>query len=140
MRAVSARYLSIASSRARCQVDARSWAALTIISTEPRGQAPSWFDSLTTNRALSRVVSIGSMPPKPTPITSNNDKSEPPSYYFIQSLARGLAVIQSFDDERAAQTVADVARATGQSRAVSRRLLLTLKDLGFVTNLAGISP
>lgn len=52
---------------------------------------------------------------------------------FVQSLARGLLVIRSFDEEHADQTLSDVARRTGLTRATARRLLLTLTDLGYVS-------
>lgn len=51
---------------------------------------------------------------------------------FIQSLARGLAVINSFSRERPSQTLSDVAQATGLTRATARRALLTLTELGYV--------
>lgn len=52
--------------------------------------------------------------------------------HFVQSAARVLAVIESFDEQRRTQTLAQVARATGLDRATARRLLLTLVDLGYV--------
>jgi IclR family pca regulon transcriptional regulator len=52
---------------------------------------------------------------------------------FVKSLARGLLVIQSFDDEYQVQTLSEVAKRTGLSRATARRLLLTLNDLGYAT-------
>lgn len=51
---------------------------------------------------------------------------------FVQSLDRGLAVLQAFNAERPAMTLADMARATGLTRATARRLLLTLVALGYV--------
>lgn len=50
----------------------------------------------------------------------------------VQSLARGLSVIQAFDAEHADMTLSDVARRTGLTRATSRRFLLTLVDLGYM--------
>ena len=50
---------------------------------------------------------------------------------FVQSLERGIAVLRSFDGEAPRQTLADVARATGLTRATARRLLLTLEHLGY---------
>lgn len=50
----------------------------------------------------------------------------------VQSLARGLAVIRAFGAEHPRRTLADVARATGLTRAAARRFLLTLADLGYV--------
>jgi IclR family pca regulon transcriptional regulator len=51
---------------------------------------------------------------------------------FLQSLERGLAVIQVFSEERPAMTLSEVARLTGMTRATARRILLTLKKLGHV--------
>ncbi|MCZ8341376.1 MAG: helix-turn-helix domain-containing protein [Burkholderiaceae bacterium] len=50
---------------------------------------------------------------------------------FVQSLARGLAAIRTFDAEHAAQTLSDVARRAGLSRAAARRVLHTLVELGY---------
>jgi IclR family pca regulon transcriptional regulator len=52
----------------------------------------------------------------------------------VQSLARGLAVIEALDDEPRRQTLSDVARATGLTRAAARRFLLTLVELGYVSS------
>ncbi len=51
---------------------------------------------------------------------------------FIQSLERGLAVINSFSREHTRQTLSEVAGRTGLTRATARRILLTLADLGYV--------
>jgi IclR family transcriptional regulator, pca regulon regulatory protein len=65
-----------------------------------------------------------------------NDSSEPvpltPSPEFVQSLARGLAVIRAFDGTRPELGLSEVSRATGLTRATARRLLLTLVRLGYV--------
>ena len=55
-----------------------------------------------------------------------------PSGEFVQSLARGLAVIRAFSGDRPALTLTDVAEATGLSRATARRFLLTLEELRYV--------
>jgi IclR family transcriptional regulator, pca regulon regulatory protein len=52
--------------------------------------------------------------------------------HFVQSLERGLAVIRAFDADNAELTLSEVARATGLTRAATRRFLLTLVDLGYV--------
>lgn len=52
---------------------------------------------------------------------------------FVQSLARGLLVVRSFDAEHPRQTLSEVAARTGLTRATARRLLLTLTDLGYTT-------
>ena len=51
---------------------------------------------------------------------------------FVQSLGRGLAVIQSFGPDHPAMTLTEVAEQTGMTRAAARRFLHTLEDLGFV--------
>lgn len=50
---------------------------------------------------------------------------------FVQSLARGLAAIRTFDADHPAQTLSDVARRAGLSRAAARRVLHTLVELGY---------
>jgi IclR family pca regulon transcriptional regulator len=50
----------------------------------------------------------------------------------LQSLERGIAVIQVFSRERPALTLSDVARMTGITRATARRILLTLEEVGHV--------
>lgn len=51
---------------------------------------------------------------------------------FVESLARGLTVITSFGEGRAALTLTEVAQATGLARATARRALITLEHLGYV--------
>src|ERR1035437_2103683 len=53
---------------------------------------------------------------------------------FVLSLARGLAVIEAFQDRPDGVTVGDVATRTGLSRASVRRLLITLELLGYATH------
>ncbi|GAA4671839.1 IclR family transcriptional regulator domain-containing protein [Gordonia humi] len=55
-----------------------------------------------------------------------------PSSDYVQSLARGLSVIRVFGADAPRQTLTDVAKATGLSRATARRFLLTLVELGYV--------
>ena len=51
---------------------------------------------------------------------------------FVQSLARGLSVITAFDADRPRQTLSEVSRVTGLTRATARRFLHTLVELGYV--------
>ncbi|GAA0503898.1 IclR family transcriptional regulator [Pigmentiphaga sp. GD03639] len=55
-----------------------------------------------------------------------------PSDAYVQSFARGLAVIRAFNAERPAMTLTEVAEAAGLTRAGARRILLTLVQLGYV--------
>lgn len=57
---------------------------------------------------------------------------EPDGSSYVQSLARGLAVIRAFGAERPRLTLSDVARATDLTRASARRFLLTLEAEGYV--------
>ncbi|MCR0980724.1 IclR family transcriptional regulator domain-containing protein [Roseomonas populi] len=50
---------------------------------------------------------------------------------FVVAFARGLDVIQAFGPESPSLTLSEVAARTGVDRAVARRLLRTLADLGF---------
>jgi IclR family pca regulon transcriptional regulator len=50
---------------------------------------------------------------------------------FVLSLARGLAVIEAFQNREGGMTVSDIAAHTGLSRAAVRRLLVTLELLGY---------
>ncbi|WP_202232854.1 IclR family transcriptional regulator domain-containing protein [Actinacidiphila reveromycinica] len=52
--------------------------------------------------------------------------------YFVQSLARGLAVVRAFDDRHPRLTLSDVARRCAMTRATARRFVLTLTDLGYL--------
>ncbi len=51
---------------------------------------------------------------------------------FVQSMARGLAVIKAFDETHQELTLSEVASITGLARAAARRFLLTLAELGYV--------
>jgi IclR family pca regulon transcriptional regulator len=55
---------------------------------------------------------------------------------YVQSLDRGLAVIRALNSA-AAQTLSEVARETGLTRASARRFLLTLEQLGYVRQADG---
>lgn len=51
---------------------------------------------------------------------------------FSEALARGLAVLATFDSEHQRLTQADLARELGLSRATVRRAVLTLEHLGYL--------
>ncbi|GEK59953.1 IclR family transcriptional regulator [Marinococcus halophilus] len=50
----------------------------------------------------------------------------------VQSLEKGLAVIQSFSQEHPTLTVSHASKLTGLNRPTVRRIMLTLEALGFV--------
>jgi len=58
---------------------------------------------------------------------SGNDKE------FMTTLAKGLAVLSSFGEQRPMMTLSQAAAMSGLSRATARRVLLTLCQLGYVS-------
>jgi IclR family pca regulon transcriptional regulator len=64
----------------------------------------------------------------------SNSASQARNSDFVQSLDRGLAVIRAFGPDRERLSLSEVARATGLTRAATRRFLLTLVKLGYVRN------
>lgn len=63
--------------------------------------------------------------------TSQDDPARALGRSYVESLARGLAVMQAFREQSDRLTLADVSRITGLSRAAVRRSLLTLEALGY---------
>ncbi|WKC22483.1 IclR family transcriptional regulator C-terminal domain-containing protein (plasmid) [Rhizobium sp. SSA_523] len=51
---------------------------------------------------------------------------------FVEALAKGLAILESFDAAHPEMTLSEVARRAGLSPAAARRSLLTLQALGYV--------
>lgn len=81
-------------------------------------------DNVLTNNAANRAMTI----------TEEIDGLTDPS--FMTSLARGLAVVKAFSDQRRAMTIAQLSHKTGISRAAVRRCLYTLKQLGYADSEA----
>ncbi|OWW22506.1 IclR family transcriptional regulator domain-containing protein [Noviherbaspirillum denitrificans] len=68
-------------------------------------------------------------------LSSSSDVSESlptPGDGYVQSFARGLAVLRSFGSDAPSQTLSEVAERTGLTRAGARRILLTLLHLDYV--------
>ncbi|MGV8858513.1 IclR family transcriptional regulator domain-containing protein [Rhodoglobus sp.] len=68
---------------------------------------------------------------KDTEISTTSD-ADAPAEDFVQSLARGIAVLRVFDADNAQQTLSEVARNAGIPAAAARRFLRTLESLGYV--------
>jgi IclR family pca regulon transcriptional regulator len=51
---------------------------------------------------------------------------------FVEALANGLAILESFDAAYPEMTLSEVARRVGLSPATARRSLITLTELGYV--------
>lgn len=60
-------------------------------------------------------------------------RQAPPEEEYVQSLARGLAVIEAFGQSHASLTLSEIARRADVSRAAARRLLHTLVHLGYAS-------
>ncbi|MFN3296038.1 IclR family transcriptional regulator [Caldimonas sp.] len=67
----------------------------------------------------------------PNSSSTSPERIEPGDSY-VQSFARGLAVVRTFSGEAPAQTISEVAERAGLTRAGARRILLTLQHLGYV--------
>lgn len=52
--------------------------------------------------------------------------------YFIQSLAKGLSVLQTFSEVGSPITLSELAQALGTTNATATRLCYTLTELGFI--------
>src|SRR6201996_1165786 len=60
------------------------------------------------------------------------EDSEARATDFVESLDRGLRLLQSFGDATGPMTLSDIARAADLPRATARRILFTLAHGGFV--------
>ncbi len=93
----------------------------TDMSTESPTASPANHESPRPTRA--------SQPAHTPSIAEEIDKLTDPS--FMTSLARGLAVVKAFSDQRRPMTIAQLSHKTGIPRAAVRRCLYTLKQLGY---------
>ena len=67
-----------------------------------------------------------------TTVQSTPAPRQEPGDSYVQSFARGLAVVRTFSAEAPAQTITEVAERAGLTRAGARRILHTLQHLGYV--------
>ncbi len=72
---------------------------------------------------------VANVPARQRTIAEEIDALTDPS--FMTSLARGLAVVKAFSDQRRSMTIAQISHKTGIPRAAVRRCLYTLKQLGY---------
>ncbi|WP_448608277.1 IclR family transcriptional regulator domain-containing protein [Geodermatophilus sp. URMC 60] len=66
------------------------------------------------------------MDPAPPPRSSSDGGER------LEQLERAMAVLESFDGDHPAMTLSEVAELTGMTRAAARRILLTLRSLGYL--------
>lgn len=62
----------------------------------------------------------------------NSERDQPAERDLVGGLEKGLKVIEAFDQERSRLSIAEVAEATGLTRAAARRYLITLTHLGYM--------
>lgn len=72
--------------------------------------------------------------PNKIPSSDRNEEFEE-SRDYVQSLARGLLVLRAFNAEHTHLSLAEIAQRAQLSRAVARRLVLTLQHLGYVRSI-----
>ncbi|MGO9632108.1 MAG: IclR family transcriptional regulator C-terminal domain-containing protein, partial [Xanthobacteraceae bacterium] len=65
-------------------------------------------------------------------MAQDTQEEKPQDKEFMATLAKGLALLGSFDKQRPAMTLSEAAKVTGFSRATARRILRTLAELGYV--------
>ena len=75
--------------------------------------------------STTRLGTVRMMPFGPRP-DGDHDKE------FMNTLAKGLAVLSAFGKQRPAMTLSDAAAVASLSRATARRVLRTLAQLGYV--------
>ena len=51
---------------------------------------------------------------------------------FVEALAKGISILESFDAANPEMTLSEIARKVGYSPAAARRSLITLMALGYV--------
>ncbi|ALA17713.1 MULTISPECIES: IclR family transcriptional regulator C-terminal domain-containing protein [unclassified Chelatococcus] len=65
-------------------------------------------------------------------LSPDTDAREDRPSEFVEALAKGLAILETFDENHPDMTLSEVAKRVGLSPAAARRSLLTLKALGYV--------
>jgi len=88
--------------------------------------------------ARAAAITAPSTPPLPTvPTAAEEIQALSGDPNFMTSLARGLAVIRGFSQQRRKMSIAQLSLRTGIPRAAVRRCLYTLSKLGYVQSEDG---
>ena len=114
--------------------DGRVLCALSVVSHTSRHSADS-LRQLALDRlrrtAAAMEAALRDAPPSLLPAAAPRPAAAEPGPEFLQSLARGLAVLVALGSRRGGLTLTEAAQATGLSRATARRSLITLAHLGY---------
>jgi IclR family transcriptional regulator, pca regulon regulatory protein len=71
-------------------------------------------------------------PPQPTVAGNAAPQENAKPAEFVEALAKGLSIMESFDAANPEMTLSEIARKVGHSPAATRRSLITLESLGYV--------
>lgn len=106
------------------------------IAADPAGTVHATADDrAATAASLTGPTADAAHPPVTDPTADAKRESGP---QYLQSLARGLAVLAALGEDPRGMTLSAVAQATGLARATARRSLLTLRSLGYVDAHEGL--
>ena len=87
--------------------------------------------------ASASAMQVASATPPPGPTAAEEIQALSGDPNFMTSLARGLAVIRGFSQQRRKMSIAQLSLRTGIPRAAVRRCLYTLTKLGYVQSEDG---
>jgi IclR family pca regulon transcriptional regulator len=100
-----------------------------------QAQATSSSKQAAIGKPAPRIEAVGKLPANTPPAAAPTVSAQIDGYRgdpnFMNSLARGLVVIQAFSQRQRELTVSQLSAKTGFSRAAVRRCLYTLAKLGF---------
>jgi IclR family transcriptional regulator, pca regulon regulatory protein len=71
---------------------------------------------------------------KPLMVKPKRTDSEPRATDFVESLDRGLRLLQAFGERSAPMTLSEIANLAGLPRATARRILFTLQHGGYISS------
>src|SRR5580693_1506607 len=71
---------------------------------------------------------------KPLMVKPKRTGGEPRATDFVESLDRGLRLLQAFGERPAPMSLSEIAKAADLPRATARRILFTLQHGGFVSS------
>ena len=89
------------------------------------------------SRTIDFIPYNSSIPKEVVSLSSKDSNNSINPSDYIQSIERGLSIIQAFSHEHPDLTVSEAAKITDLSRPTVRRILLTLEELGYVHAING---
>ncbi|GAA3204725.1 IclR family transcriptional regulator domain-containing protein [Nonomuraea helvata] len=121
--------------------EGRAVCAVSVVSHTSRHTAAGLRDAVLprlrkTVAAMEAALLEPPPPPRPRPAATDASRATKQELgaEFLQSLARGLAVLVSLGSARGGLSLADAAKVTGLPRATARRSLQVLERMGYVAS------